>query len=214
MHPSLIATPRPLAVVGATVAAAANRPTATTVRIKRISITPVEGRRRTIVLCDSPDGDPRSSGPESGPITAWQPGNQALRGERWLSTSDSAGGDGSPGDAAAEEESASIVGEVAVAVADATDLLDQQVDRFGRSVAGAAGGVEGEDLVAPAVDGAGEAGEFGDLDVGGVLEEHDQPTLGVGQVVGGVDLRQELAGEPHGGDFAVGVAGGEPGAEA
>ena len=32
--------------------------------------------------------------------------------------------------------------------------------------------------------------------------------------MGGVDLGEQFAGEPHGGDFAVGVAGGEPGAEA
>src|SRR3954466_14917091 len=89
--------------------------------------------------------------------------NLALRGEGWLAASDSAGGDGSPCDAAAEEESASVVGEVAVAVTESSDLLDEQVDGFGRSVAGAAGGVEGEDLVTPPVDGVGEAGEFGDV---------------------------------------------------
>ena len=141
-------------------------------------------------------------------------GKVALRGEGWLAASDSAGGDGIPLDAAAEEESASIVGEVAVAVAEAADLLDEQVDGFGGSVGGAAGGVEGEDLVAPAVDGVRKPCELGDVGVGGVLEEHDQPALRVGQVACGVDLGQEFAGEPDGGDVAVGVAGCEAVAEA
>lgn len=83
----------------------------------------------------------------------------ALRGERWLAASDSACWDGSPLDAAAEEEPSPVVVEVAVAVADAADLLDEQVDGFGRSVGGAGGGVEGEGLVAPPVNGAGEATE-------------------------------------------------------
>jgi len=39
--------------------------------------------------------------------------------------------------------------------------------------------VEGEDLVTPTIDGLRESGEFGDVCVGGVLEEHDQPSLGV-----------------------------------
>ena len=56
--------------------------------------------------------------------------------------------------------------------------------------------------------------EFADVGVGGVLEEHDQAASGVGEVVGGVDLDEEFAGEPHGGDFAVGITGGESGAEA
>ena len=32
----------------------------------------------------------------------------------------------------------------------------------------------------------------------------------MGEIVGGVDLDEALAGEPDGGDFAVGSAGGEP----
>jgi hypothetical protein len=73
--------------------------------------------------------------------------------------------------AAGEEESASVVGEIAIAVAEAADLLDEQVDGFGGSVGGAVGGVEGEELVAPAVDGASEPGQLGDVGVGGVLED-------------------------------------------
>ena len=116
--------------------------------------------------------------------------------------------------AAAEEESAPVVGEVAVAVAEAGDLLNEQVDGFGWFVAGATGGVEGEDLVAPVVDGVREPGELGDVGLRGVLEEHDEPSFRVVEAVGGVDLGEELAGEPDGGDVAVGVAGGEPVAEA
>jgi len=57
-------------------------------------------------------------------------------------------------------------------VADAADLLDEQVHGLGRSVRRATGLVVGEHLAVPAVDGAGEAGELGHVGVGGVLEEH------------------------------------------
>jgi hypothetical protein len=42
-----------------------------------------------------------------------------------------------------------VVGEVAEAVPDALDLLDQQVDGLGGPVGAAIGGVEGEDLGLP-----------------------------------------------------------------
>ena len=38
----------------------------------------------------------------------------------------------------------------------------------------------------------------------GVMEGHEQATLRVGEIVGGVDLGEPLAGEADGGDFAVG----------
>ena len=38
----------------------------------------------------------------------------------------------------------------------------------------------------------------------GVMEGHEQATLRVGEIVGGVDLGEALAGEADGGDFAVG----------
>ena len=77
----------------------------------------------------------------------------------------------------------------------------------------AAGLVEGEDLVAPAIDDAGKTGELGHAGVGDVLEEHDQPPSGSGAIVRRVDLRQELSSEPHRGDLAVAITGGEPGAK-
>jgi len=45
------------------------------------------------------------------------------------------------------------------------------------------------------------------------LEEHDQPPSGSGEIVRRVDLRQELSSEPHRGDLAVAITGGEPGAK-
>ena len=72
------------------------------------------------------------------------------------------------------------------------------------------GGVVGEGLIRPAVDGASEAGQLGDVGLGGVLEEHDQATLGVGQVVGGVDLREQLAGEPDSGDLTIDAPAARP----
>jgi len=87
-------------------------------------------------------------------------------------------------------------------VADAADLLDEEVDGFGRPVRGTCGLVVGEDLVTPAVDGAGEAGELGDVRVGCVLEEHHEPSSCGGKVGCGVDLGEQLASEPDGGDLA------------
>jgi len=63
----------------------------------------------------------------------------ALRGRGWLAASDSAGGDGIPLQATAEQEPTPTVLNVAVAPDEATDLLNQQVDRFGRSLERAAG---------------------------------------------------------------------------
>ena len=37
-----------------------------------------------------------------------------------------------------------------------------------------------------------------------MLEEYDESSVRVGEVVGGVDLDEGFAGEPHGGDVAVG----------
>ena len=96
-------------------------------------------------------------------------------------------------------------------MADAADLLDNEVEGFGRSVAG---GVERVDLLSPGIDGASKPGQLRDLRVGGVLEEYDQHTSSVGEVGGGVDLDEEFTGEPDGGDFAVGNTSSEPGAQA
>jgi hypothetical protein len=57
-----------------------------------------------------------------------------------------------------------MVVEVAVAVADAADLLDDEIHGFGRAVGGAAGGVEREDLVSPGIDGAREPGQLWDVE--------------------------------------------------
>jgi hypothetical protein len=49
-------------------------------------------------------------------------------------------------------------------VADPLDLLDQQVDRLGGPVGAAIGGVEGEDLELPGLDGPGKPGQLCDVD--------------------------------------------------
>ena len=43
------------------------------------------------------------------------------------------------------------------------------------------------------------------------MEEHDQPPLRVGEIVDGVDLGEQLASQPDGGDLTVDVAGRETG---
>ena len=74
----------------------------------------------------------------------------------------------------------------------AADFLSEHVDVLDAAVRGAAGEVVGEDLGPLPVDGAGQPAELGDLSVGAVLEEHDQPTSGVADVDGGVHLAQQL----------------------
>lgn len=114
---------------------------------------------------------------------------------------------------AAEESPSSVVVQGAVAVTDAADLLDEEGHGFGRSVRRTASLVV-EELARAPIDHSCEAGQFGHVSVGGVLEEHDQLTFRCGEVGGGVDLGDEFAGEPHRGDLTIGVTGGEPGAEA
>ena len=60
-------------------------------------------------------------------------------------------------DAAVQQEAEPVVVEVAVAVPDPFDLLDQGVDRFGGSVGDAAGVEVGQQYLPPGVDGAGQS---------------------------------------------------------
>ena len=94
---------------------------------------------------------------------------------------------------------------VAESVTDAANLLDEQVDGFGRSV-GTPGGVIGEDLVLPAGDGAGEPAEFGDVGIGAPQVERFEPTPGMGYALGCVYLPKQLLTQGGGGDLTVGIA--------
>src|SRR4051812_28479500 len=89
------------------------------------------------------------------PVNGGDGGNAALRDQAWLTASDSSGRPSLPFYAAAQQEPESIVVEVAIAVTDAADLLDEQVDRLGRPVRQLRG-VVGEDLVLPGADGGGQ----------------------------------------------------------
>jgi hypothetical protein len=73
--------------------------------------------------------------------------------------------------AAVQEKAEPVVVDVAEAVPDPFDLLDQQVDRLCGPVGRAVGVEVGQQLRVPGVDGAGQAGKFGDACVGAV----DQP---------------------------------------
>ena len=71
-----------------------------------------------------------------------------------------------PDDAVAvQHEASSVVLEAAEPAADALDVLDGRVDRFGASVARAAEGMPGQHLVSPAADGAGKPAHLGDVAV-------------------------------------------------
>ena len=89
-----------------------------------------------------------------------------------------------------------VVGEP---VSVAAGCLGEHVQVLDASVRRLTGRVVGEHLVGPAVDRAGEAAELGNVDIGAVLEEHDQPAAGVGEVGGGVDLAQQFLGHDRGG---------------
>ena len=106
-----------------------------------------------------------------------------------------------------EEKSESVVGEVAEAVADAFDLFDEGVGRFGRPVGHSCGVEVGEQLVAPAVEGAGQPHQFGDLVGGDGGEPGQQPPLGLSSGLGLVDQPEVLGGDPSSGDLLVIVAG-------
>ena len=110
-----------------------------------------------------------------------------------------------PVDAGVQQEVQSVVVEVAESVADAFDLLDQQVDALGGSVGETAGGVEREDLGFPGEDGLGEPDELGDLGVGDEVVERDETAAGVREIGCGVDLPAHLLGHPRGADLAVAI---------
>jgi hypothetical protein len=68
-------------------------------------------------------------------------------------------------------------------VPDALDLLDQEVDGFGRPVGDPVGVEVGQQLAVPGVDGAGQALELGDIGVGAVGQpgggRGDTPEVGL-----------------------------------
>jgi hypothetical protein len=97
-------------------------------------------------------------------------------------------------------------------VPDPLDLLDQEVDRFGRSVGDAAGVEVGQQLGAPGVDGAGQSLEFVDAGVGAVGEPGVEMLFGAGPVGAAVEQAQFLGGDPGLGQLLVGgVTGVEAG---
>ena len=61
-----------------------------------------------------------------------------------------------PGDSAVQQEAQPVVTKIAEAVSDPQDFLDQQVDRFGGAIADSAGAEEGQELLAPGGEGAGQ----------------------------------------------------------
>ena len=92
-------------------------------------------------------------------------------------------------------------------VPDAQDLLDQQVDGFGGSVANSAGAEEGQEFGAPGGEGTSQPPQLG---YAGVDAGHDpvvEPGCGVFAITAAVDGAQLLGGHPGGGDLTVFVAG-------
>jgi hypothetical protein len=76
----------------------------------------------------------------------------------------------------------SVVVEASVAVADAADLLNQEVDGFGGSVAGSFGVEVCEEFLAPHGECAAEAGDFGHWAVQEVVDEFGGMRAACGQV--------------------------------
>jgi hypothetical protein len=112
-----------------------------------------------------------------------------------------------------EQEPEAIVLEVAEAVADALDLLHEQVHGLGGSV-GEAGAVPAQDLVLPAAHGGGEAAEFVDFGSAALGVEAVEPPAGLAQGVGGVNLAEQFLGEVGGADLAGRVTKVEAGLDA
>lgn len=107
-----------------------------------------------------------------------------------------------------QQQAQPVVLEVAEAVTDSLDLLDQQVHRLGRAVGHPAGVEVGEQLIPPGVDGAGQAAQLGDLGIGATDEPVQQPLLGPVAAGLGEEQPQILGGDPGPADlFVVGVPG-------
>ena len=94
-----------------------------------------------------------------------------------MTASDSASWDGSPFDAESSEETPPVVVVVDEAVGVAADLLGEHVDVLDASVRRLAGVVVGENLVAPSVDRACQPRQLGNVGIGAVLEEPDEPSV-------------------------------------
>ena len=92
-----------------------------------------------------------------------------------------------PGDAAVQQQRQAAVGEVAEAMLNALDLLDQQVQGPSGPVGAAAGGVEGKDLGLPCPDRAGQARQFRYPDAIAPAVEACQRPPSCDGTVGGVD---------------------------
>src|SRR5215217_5241541 len=106
----------------------------------------------------------------------------ALRHQAWGAASQSRGPVSLPPDATVQQQPQPVVGEVAEAVPNALDLLNQQVHGFGRPVGAAAGDMEGEDLSLPGSYGAGKPRQFRHPDAVRPAVEAVQRAPGVGLV--------------------------------
>src|SRR6266567_2306667 len=135
---------------------------------------------------------------------------QALRHQASMAPSQSYGLMTLPPDATVKQQAQPVVAEVAEAVPDPLDLLDQQVHGLGRAVGAAAGGVEGEDFSLPRPDGTGKARQLRHPDVVRPAVEAPQRGPGVGQVAGGVDSAQQLLALPGDRYLAGRIPGGQP----
>lgn len=118
-----------------------------------------------------------------------------------------------PWGAAAQEEPESIVLEVPEPEAEPLDVLDDEVGALGRRV-GEPGAVPAQDGCFPPGDGGGEPFELGHAAAVAVVVEGDEAPAGLEDVAGEVGLAQQFLGEVGGADFALGVAGVEPGEHA
>ena len=92
-------------------------------------------------------------------------------------------------------------------MADAQDLLDQQVDGFGGPVADPAGVKVGQEFSPPGGDGAGQPTQLRHVGVDACHGPVVEAGGGLVAVAAAIDCAQFLGGDPGGGDLAVMVAG-------
>jgi hypothetical protein len=96
-------------------------------------------------------------------------------------------------------------------MANALDLLDEQVDGLGGSVGAAIGDMPGQDLGLPGSHGAGQPGQLSDLDAFRPADEAVQRGPGRRRAGRGVDGPQQLLALPGRGQLASRISGGEAG---
>src|SRR6266498_6065030 len=116
-----------------------------------------------------------------------------------------------PPDGTVQQQPKSVVVEIAKAVPDALDLLDQQVDGLGGAVGAAAGGMPGQDLGLPRPDRSGQPRELRHANPVYPMVEAFQGDQGGRHADRRVDGSEQLLALPGRGDLTGRIPSGQAG---